>query len=63
MLAWMQNSHSTPSAKLGKTKLFGLILGPVLFLIFLVSPAPEGLPDQGKTSGWYNTLACRVVGH
>ena len=48
MLAWMQNSHSTPSAKLGKTKLFGLILGPVLFLIFLVSPAPEGLPEQGK---------------
>ncbi|MDF0682214.1 MAG: anion permease [Candidatus Nitrosocosmicus sp.] len=23
-------------------------LGPVLFLIFLDSPTPEGLPEQGK---------------
>jgi len=44
----MQNSRSTGSAKVSKTKLFGLILGPVLFFIFLVSPAPDGLPDQGK---------------
>jgi hypothetical protein len=63
MLAWMQNGRSSRSTKVSNTKLIGLILGPVLFLIFLVSPAPEGLPDQGKTSGWYNTLACRVVGH
>jgi len=48
MLAWMQNSRSTPSAKPGKTKVFGLILGPALFLIFLVSPTPEGLPEEGK---------------
>ena len=34
--------------KVSKTKLIGLILGPVLFFILLVSPAPEGLPDQGK---------------
>ena len=44
----MQNSLSSPSAKVSKTKLIGLILGPVLFFILLVIPAPEGLPDQGK---------------
>ena len=48
MLAWMQNSRSSRSTKVSKTKLIGLILGPVLFFILLVSPAPEGLPDQGK---------------
>ena len=48
MLAWMQNSLSSPSAKVSKTKIIGLILGPVLFFILLVIPAPEGLPDQGK---------------
>ena len=48
MLAWMQNTHSSRSTKVSKTKLIGLILGPVLFFILLVSPAPEGLPDQGK---------------
>ena len=44
----MQNSRSSQSTKVSKTKLIGLILGPVLFFILLVSPAPEGLPDQGK---------------
>jgi sodium-dependent dicarboxylate transporter 2/3/5 len=48
MLARMQNSRFFRSTKVSKTKLIGLILGPVLFFIFLVSPAPEGLPDQGK---------------
>jgi solute carrier family 13 (sodium-dependent dicarboxylate transporter), member 2/3/5 len=48
MLAWMQNSRSSRSTKVSKTKLIGLILGPVLFFILLVSPAPEGLPVQGK---------------
>ena len=48
MLAWMQNSRSSRSTKVSKTKLIGLILGPVLFFILLVSPAPEGLPNQGK---------------
>jgi len=48
MLAWMQNSRSSRSTKVSKTKLIGLILGPVLFFILIVSPAPEGLPDQGK---------------
>jgi sodium-dependent dicarboxylate transporter 2/3/5 len=48
MLAWMQNSRSSRSTKVSKTKLIGLILGPALFFILLVSPAPKGLPDQGK---------------
>jgi len=48
MLAWMQSSHSSTSTKASKTKLIGLILGPVLFFVLLVSPAPEGLSDQGK---------------
>ena len=36
------------STKVNKTKLIGLILGPLLFFIILASPAPEGLPDSGK---------------
>lgn len=48
MLAWMQNSHFSRSTKVSKTKLIGLILGPVLFFILLVIPVPEGLPEQGK---------------
>jgi di/tricarboxylate transporter len=47
-LTRMQDSRSSRSTKVSQTKLIGLILGPVLFFILLVSPAPEGLPDQGK---------------
>jgi len=62
MLAGMQNSRSTASAKVHKTTLFGLILGPVLFIVLLVSPAPEGLPDQAKLVAGI-TLACSLVDH
>ncbi|HTH21791.1 MAG TPA: SLC13 family permease, partial [Nitrososphaeraceae archaeon] len=43
----MQHSESR-STKVSKTKLIGLVLGPLLFFILLASPTPEGLPDKGK---------------
>ena len=46
-LASMQHSDSR-STKVNKTKLIGLILGPLLFFILLTIPAPEGLPERGK---------------
>jgi sodium-dependent dicarboxylate transporter 2/3/5 len=36
------------SSKVNKTKLIGLIMGPLLFFILLVIPTPEGLPEKGK---------------
>jgi solute carrier family 13 (sodium-dependent dicarboxylate transporter), member 2/3/5 len=40
--------YDSRSTKVNKFKLIGLIMGPLLFFILLVIPAPEGLPERGK---------------
>jgi sodium-dependent dicarboxylate transporter 2/3/5 len=52
----LRSSNTAPLSQYGNFKFFGLFLGPLLFLLILLSPAPAGISNEG-----WRVVACAAL--